>query len=606
MCWEEAMKFILSLLLLCATTLCCTAADRILMTRLGPSQASLFVSNADGSGERVLTEGALDYNPAWSPDGQWIVFTSERNGSADLYSVRTDGSGLERLTDNPAYNDQAAFSPDGSQIVFVTTRAGGTANLWILDLKTRRATPLTSGPGGNFRPAWSPDGRWIAFSSDRESSLPTAKGRWERLHLVDIYLARPDGSGLKRLSRHGDFCGNPKWSRDSTSVVAYCMPAEDTWTYRVALRKGGLAEEGETTLIRIDIASGEATPVSAGPGVKIFPSVLPSGEVAYFRADGRAQGVFYAGGKAGPAGEVRWPVWSPDGNRIVYGRDVSPPPGAPRKIWSRNSQYELFSTGILPAYDRSGKRYVATALAANRRDSTLTLTEGDGPVKKLLESKDELIIAPQWSPSGDAVIFGIGKFAAFLDFAIGAKKPVDPVNGGAQVAVINVDGSGLRKITSGANNNGFAAYAPDGKRIVYRTMGPDGTGLRVMNLEDRAVTTLTEEYDNFPVWSPRGDLIAFVRRVDGDFEVFTIRPDGTDLRRLTHSKGNEGHLAWSPDGEKIMFSSSRMGFKDEALYTAAPQPYGDLFVMRYDGTQVEQLTDNQWEDAGPAWQPRKD
>jgi Tol biopolymer transport system component len=249
---------------------------------------------------------------------------------------------------------------------------------------------------------------------------------------------------------------------------------------------------------------------------------------------------------------------------------------------------------------------VATALAANRRDSTLTLTEGDGPVKKLLESKDELIIAPQWSPSGDAVIFGIGKFAAFLDFAIGAKKPVDPVNGGAQVAVINADGSGLRKITSGANNNGFAAYAPDGKRIVYRTMGPDGTGLRVMNLEDRAVTTLTEEYDNFPVWSPRGDLIAFVRRVDGDFEVFTIRPDGTDLRRLTHSKGNEGHLAWSPDGEKIMFSSSRMGFKDEALYTAAPQPYGDLFVMRYDGTQVEQLTDNQWEDAGPAWQPRKD
>ena len=46
-----------------------------------------------------------------------------------------------------------------------------------------------------------------------------------------------------------------------------------------------------------------------------------------------------------------------------------------------------------------------------------------------------------------------------------------------------------------------------------------------------------------------------------------------------------------------------MGFKDEAIYTGAPQPYGELFVMRYDGTHVEQLTDNQWEDAGPAWQP---
>ena len=135
-------------------------------------------------------------------------------------------------------------------------------------------------------------------------------------------------------------------------------------------------------------------------------------------------------------------------------------------------------------------------------------------------------------------------------------------------------------------------------------MGPEGDGLRIMNLKDRTVTPLTAEYDNFPVWSPRGDLIAFVRRLDGDdFEVFTIRPDGTDLRRLTNFKGNDAHLAWSPDGEKIVFSSTRMGFKDEAPYTFAPQPYGDLFVMRYDGTQVEQLTDNQWEDAGPAWQP---
>jgi TolB protein len=599
------MRLILSVVLLCATTLCCAAADRILMTRLGPVQSHLFVSNADGSGERLLTEGALDYNPAWSPDGQWIAFTSERNGSADLYRMRADGSGVERLTDEPAYDDQAAFSPDGDQLVFVTTRANGMANLWILDLKTRQAKPLTSGPGGDFRPAWSPDGQWIAFSSDRESSMAMAKGRWEHLHLVDIYLVRPDGSGLKRVGRHGDFCGNPKWSADSRSIVAYCMPGEDTWTFRVVLRRGGTPDEGETALMRMDIATGEAAPVNAGPGVKIFPSVLPSGEVAFVRTDGKAPGVFYSGGKAGPAGEVRWPTWSPDGNRVVYGRDASPPPGT-RKIWSRNPQYELVSTGILPAYDRSGERFLATALAANRRDSTLLLTVGDGPPKRLLESKDELIIAPKWSPSGDAIIFGIGKFASFLDFAIGAKKPVDPVNGGAQVATINADGSGFRKITSGPNNNGFAAYSPDGSRIVYRTMGPDGNGLRIMNLKDGTVTVLTSEYDNFPVWSPRGDLIAFVRLLDGDFEVFTIRPDGTDLRRLTNAKGNDAHLAWSPDGEKILFSSTRMGFKDEAPYTFAPQPYGELFVMRYDGTQVEQLTDNQWEDAGPAWQPRKD
>jgi Tol biopolymer transport system component len=160
--WEVSVKVILSALFLLATTLGCTAAGRILMTRLGPSQSSLFVF-ADGSGEQKLTEGYLDYNPVWSLDGQWIVFTSERNGSADLYRMRPDGGGLERLTDDPAYDDQAVFSPDGNRIAFVTTRADGRANLWILDLKTRQATPLTSGAGGDFRPAWSPDGQWIAF-----------------------------------------------------------------------------------------------------------------------------------------------------------------------------------------------------------------------------------------------------------------------------------------------------------------------------------------------------------------------------------------------------------------------------------------------------------
>jgi len=53
----------------------------------------------------------------------------------------------------------------------------------------------------------------------------------------------------------------------------------------------------------------------------------------------------------------------------------------------------------------------------------------------------------------------------------------------------------------------------------------------------------------------------------------------------------------------IAFASSRMGFKDEVVYTDAPQPYGELFVMRYDGSHIEQLTDNQWEDGTPAWQP---
>ena len=208
-----------------------------MFTRLGPSQTRLFVSNADGTAERPLLDSdSLDYNPVWSLDGQWIVFTSERNGSADLYRVKPDGTGLQRLTANPAYDDQADFSPDGRKLVFVSTRADGTADLWIRDLSTNQETSLTSGPGGDFRPAWSPDGKWIAFSSDRGTKVERDGGGqwWVHLQLADIYIVHPDGSGAEAADEQRNFCGGPRWTRDSRHVIGYCLSGEETFAFRSA------------------------------------------------------------------------------------------------------------------------------------------------------------------------------------------------------------------------------------------------------------------------------------------------------------------------------------------------------------------------------------
>jgi TolB protein len=136
-------------------------------------------------------------------------------------------------------------------------------------------------------------------------------------------------------------------------------------------------------------------------------------------------------------------------------------------------------------------------------------------------------------------------------------------------------------------------------------MGASEQGLRIMNLDDHSTLQITTEWDNFPVWSPMGDRIAFIRKTGADFHIYTIRPDGKDLKQLTKTHGIDAHLAWSPDGERLLFTSSRMGFKDEALYTGAPQPYGEIFVMNSNGTHIEQLTDDQWEEGGPAWQPHR-
>ena len=73
------------------------------------------------------------------------------------------------------------------------------------------------------------------------------------------------------------------------------------------------------------------------------------------------------------------------------------------------------------------------------------------------------------------------------------------------------------------------------------------------------------DFDTFPTWSPRGAWIAFTSRRDGDYEIYRIRPDGTDLERLTQSPGNDAHPSFSPDGEWIAFATARQGFKDEAV-----------------------------------------
>ncbi|HKB12431.1 MAG TPA: hypothetical protein VKD69_17340, partial [Vicinamibacterales bacterium] len=478
------------------------------------------------------------------------------------------------------------------------------ADLWTMDLQTRRAKALTSGPGGDFRPAWSPDGEWIAFSSDRGSTMPFAHGRWEHLQLADIYLIHPDGSGLKRITAHGNFCGSPKWMADSRRLVSYCMTAEQTLDNRRPVPE----HPEDTRIVAIDIVSGTQAPLPAGPGVKFNPSVIADNEIAYLRkGSGDIPGIYYSGGTRGPKGDVRTASWSPDGKRVVFHKRVATQRPAWKKMWSRLPDYELTLSGILPSFSPEGDRFATVGGAPQGSvlgAGVAIATPGGDKFDVIYQDKTRNVLGPQWSPRGDAIIFGIGVYNAFFNGFKGLfLKPDDRPEGGAQIAIVKPDGTGYRELTSGPNNNGFPSMAPDGKRFVYRSFGPDGEGLRIMDVETKAVTVLTSGYDNFPLWSPRGDLIMFSRQAQGDYEIYTIKPDGSGVKRLTFSRGNDAHMAWSPDGEHIVFASTRMGFKDEMTYTDAPQPYGELFVMKYDGSDVRQLTDNQWEDGTPAWQP---
>ncbi len=142
------------------------------------------------------------------------------------------------------------------------------------------------------------------------------------------------------------------------------------------------------------------------------------------------------------------------------------------------------------------------------------------------------------------------------------------------------DGTGVEALTGGTVHSGFPSYSADGRQLVFRVWGEREKGLRILDLASRRVRVLTTEYDNVPGWSPDGRLIVFTRKTSAtNFDVFTIRPDGTGLRRLTTDGANDGHAVWTYDG-RIMWNSGMYGFRDEAaLYDDTFQPYGQNLVM---------------------------
>jgi Tol biopolymer transport system component len=386
------------------------------------------------------------------------------------------------------------------------------------------------------------------------------------------------------------------------------MTAEQT----LANRQPNPAPDNDTHLRSFDIAGGGSSEVPSGPGVKFNPAFVGT-TVAYIRKDspaaGNLAGIYYSEGRRGPIGDVREASWSPDGTRVVFHKRLVAQRPTWTKIWSRDPNYELTLSGnILPSFDKTGDRLVMTGrpIPGSVLGSTVVVASPHSDqVQVIYQDKTRNVLGPQWSPTGNAIVFGIGTFNAFFNGFNGLfLKPGDRAENGARIAIVNADGSGFRELTTGPNNDAFPSMAPDGKRVVFRSFGADGkNGLRIFNLDTDAITALTNDYDNFPLWSPRGDLIMFSRLAENDYEIYTIKPDGTGLKRLSYAHGNDAHQGWSPDGQHIVFASSRLGFKDEMTYTDAPQPYGELFTMRFDGSDVKQLTDNQWEDGTPAWQP---
>jgi TolB protein len=246
-----------------ATGTASTPSGRIAFVsdRDGYTAMAIFTIRPDGSGLTQITKGlGVIFYLAWSPDGKWLAFDvcpapngECADGNSDIYRVDTDGSNLRNLTHHPAFDSHPAWSPDGRFLVFDSNRSGQTA-LYRMAADGSDLRLVASGEMDIKEPTWSGNGSQIAANCTRWSttdittntclwpaegggpavefagvgpvwspvglpgSMRVAVGR-DRDHVTDIFSVRPDGGDAVNLTANPSNNFGPVWSPDGQWIL---------------------------------------------------------------------------------------------------------------------------------------------------------------------------------------------------------------------------------------------------------------------------------------------------------------------------------------------------------------------------------------------------
>ena len=265
------------------------------------------IAGTDGSGRWLSRGSSAERQPIYSPDGEWVVFTSSRTGNLDLWALSLKSGTVRRLTEDGAADWDPALTRDGTKLVWSSGRSGH-LEIWIADADGSGARRVTDDGVDAQNPTPTPDGRWIVYNSGNPAKL-------------GIWKVRSDGTGAARLI--AGTTGLPEVSPDG-QYVAYIAGVEGgSETIRVVRTSDGSPAPFE---IRIPIR--RPAPVRIGR-----PRWMPDGRAIAFvgQDEEGVHGIFVqdfvpgrdtsstrrALGGFDPESETESFGISPDGSRLV-------------------------------------------------------------------------------------------------------------------------------------------------------------------------------------------------------------------------------------------------------------------------------------------------
>jgi Tol biopolymer transport system component len=224
--------------------------------------SEIVVTNVDGSRRRIVARRGLYEDPVWSPDGTKIAFVRIRGGNADLCVVNADGTGRRKLAHVSSFlpnlvslqpvgipnpNANPAWSPDGRKIAFTSSRVGN-EDIYVVDVDGGGLVNLTRSRGTDRRPVWSPDGRQIAYRGDRDGN-------------GEVYVMNADGSAQRRLTRNPAPDNGAVWSPDGRRIL-FQRALGDIWV----MNRDGSAQRNLTPEVRPARFSEDSSPAWSPDG----------------------------------------------------------------------------------------------------------------------------------------------------------------------------------------------------------------------------------------------------------------------------------------------------------------------------------------------------